>query len=44
MLEARTPEEMEDEEDGRAEEGDEGTENEKKVNQWLIDDVVNEGC
>ena len=40
MLEARTPEEMEDEEDGRAEEGDEGTENEKKVNQWLIDDVV----
>ena len=40
MLEARTPEEMEDEKDGRAEEGDEGTENEKKVNQWLIDDVV----
>ena len=40
LLDAGDPEKVEDEEDSRAQEEDEGTENEKKVDQWLIDDVV----
>ena len=39
-LDNGNPEKVEDEEESTAQEEDEGTENEKKVNQWLIDDVV----
>ena len=40
VLDDGNPEKIEDEEESRAQEEDEGTENEKKVNRWLIDDVV----
>ena len=39
VLDAGNPEKVEDEEESTAQEEDDGTENEKKVNQWLIDDM-----